>query len=59
MAQRDGLVRTRIVTVQKRIRVKGNNHEESCKLAERGGKNAKERAVVVVTRKLSILLHRL
>jgi hypothetical protein len=47
---------TRIVTVQKGIRVKGNNHEESCKLAERGGKNAKKRAVVVA-RKLSILLH--
>ena len=29
------------------------------KLAERGGKNAKKRAVVAVARKLSILLHRL
>jgi transposase len=30
----------------------------SLKLAERGGKNAKKRAVVAVARKLSILLHR-
>jgi transposase len=29
------------------------------KLAERGGKNAKKRAVVAVARKLSVLLHRL
>jgi hypothetical protein len=29
------------------------------KLAERGGKNAKKRAVVAVARKLAILLHRL
>ena len=29
------------------------------RLAERGGKNAKKRAVVAVARKLSILLHRL
>jgi hypothetical protein len=29
------------------------------KIAERGGKNAKKRAVVVVARKLSVLLHRL
>src|SRR5467141_325261 len=29
------------------------------KLAERGGKNAKKRAVVVVARKLAVLLHRL
>jgi transposase len=29
------------------------------KLSERGGKNAKKRAVVAVARKLSILLHRL
>jgi len=29
------------------------------KLAERGGKNAKKRAVVAVARKLTILLHRL
>ena len=28
-------------------------------LAERGGKNAKKRAVVAVARKLAILLHRL
>ncbi len=54
------LSETRIVTAQKRIRVKGNHHEESCKLAERGGKNAKKRAVVAaVARKLSILLRRL
>ena len=31
----------------------------SLKLAERGGKNAKKRAVVAVARKLSVLLHRL
>ena len=30
-----------------------------CKLAERGGKNAKKRAVVAVARKLAVLLHRL
>ena len=29
------------------------------KLAERGGKNAKKRAVVAVARKLAVLLHRL
>ncbi len=29
------------------------------KIAERGGKNAKKRAVVAVARKLSVLLHRL
>ena len=29
------------------------------KLSERGGKNAKKRAVVAVARKLAILLHRL
>ena len=29
------------------------------KLAERGGKNAKKRAVVAVARKLSVLLHKL
>jgi hypothetical protein len=29
------------------------------KLCERGGKNAKKRALVAVARKLSILLHRL
>jgi transposase len=29
------------------------------KIAERGGKNAKRRAVVAVARKLSVLLHRL
>jgi hypothetical protein len=29
------------------------------KLAERGGKNAKKRAIVAVARKLGILLHRL
>jgi transposase len=29
------------------------------KLAERGGKNAKKRAVVAVGRKLAVLLHRL
>jgi hypothetical protein len=29
------------------------------RLAERGGKNAKKRAVVAVARKLAILLHRL
>jgi transposase len=29
------------------------------RLSERGGKNAKKRAVVAVARKLSILLHRL
>jgi transposase len=29
------------------------------KLAERGGKNAKKRALVAVPRKLAILLHRL
>ena len=29
------------------------------KLAERGGKNAKRRAVVAVARKLAVLLHRL
>jgi transposase len=29
------------------------------KLAERGGRNAKKRAVVAVARKLAILLHRL
>jgi transposase len=29
------------------------------KLAERGGKNAKKRALVAVARKLAILLHRL
>ena len=29
------------------------------KLAERGGKNARKRAVVAVARKLSVLLHRL
>src|SRR4051794_32215306 len=29
------------------------------KLAERGGKNAKKRAIVAVARKLAILLHRL
>jgi hypothetical protein len=29
------------------------------KLAERGGKNGKKRAVVAVARKLAILLHRL
>jgi hypothetical protein len=28
------------------------------KLAERGGKNAKKRAIVAVARKLSVLLHR-
>jgi transposase len=28
-------------------------------LAERGGKNAKKRAVVAVARKLAVLLHRL
>lgn len=33
--------------------------EFGLKLAERGGKNAKRRAVVAVARKLSILLHRL
>ncbi|MDP8951469.1 MAG: hypothetical protein M3N18_04375 [Actinomycetota bacterium] len=29
------------------------------KIAERGGKNAKKRAVVAVARKLSVVLHRL
>jgi hypothetical protein len=29
------------------------------RLAERGGKNAKKRAVVAVARKLAVLLHRL
>ena len=29
------------------------------KLAERGGKNAKKRAVVAVSRKLAVLLHRM
>jgi transposase len=29
------------------------------KLAERGGKNAKKRAVVAVARKLAVLLHKL
>ena len=29
------------------------------KLAERGGKNAKKRAIVAVARKLAVLLHRL
>ncbi len=29
------------------------------KIAQRGGKNAKKRAVVAVARKLSVLLHRL
>ena len=29
------------------------------KLAERGGKNAKKRAVIAVARKLAVLLHRL
>jgi hypothetical protein len=29
------------------------------KLAERGGKNAKKRAVIAVARKLAILLHKL
>jgi hypothetical protein len=29
------------------------------KLSERGGKNAKKRAIVAVARKLGILLHRL
>jgi hypothetical protein len=29
------------------------------RLAERGGKNAKKRAVVAVARKLSVLLHKL
>jgi hypothetical protein len=29
------------------------------RLAERGGKNAKKRAVVAVTRKLAVLLHHL
>ena len=29
------------------------------KIAERGGKNAKKRAVVAVARKLAVLLHRL
>ena len=29
------------------------------KIAERGGKNAKKRAVVAVARKLSVLLHHL
>src|SRR6202521_5452618 len=34
-------------------------HRWGLKLAERGGKNAKKRAVVAVARKLAVLLHRL
>jgi hypothetical protein len=34
-------------------------HVSLTKLAERGGKNAKKRAVVAVARKLAVLLHRL
>ncbi len=41
------------------LRTTRNLRRHGLKIAERGGKNAKKRAVVAVARKLSVLLHRL